>query len=283
MKAPSETNLQTNSAFYSVSSKVWNGKAWKIWPDFHFYALGSCCPPCFTGLVDRKRKARVNRQLSPTPQRDQLFPAQAVRSLVQSWHTGPSNAAGGERVPLSQPIWFGNLLGRAASTSSPFASAVVAMARNPKEPFSPPQSSLNLLPPTSSAQLSSRSQSRTYQCRPKYKQQEILPMNGECRNHPSTASSRDRFHPLLFQTPSFIPPLACFGFVFFPPYDVLYRFEEGWLQEADVAILRLRSILDKQMYEGFLIVWLSCVDYMFATGFSLFSTSWSALGLHVLF
>lgn len=153
MKAPSETNLQTNSALYSVSSKAWNGKTWKIWPDFHFYALGSCCPPCFPGLVDRKRKARVNRQVSPTPQRDQLFPAQAGRSLAQSWRTGPSNAAGGERVPLSQPIWFRNLLGRAASTSSPFASAAVVMARNPKEPFSPPQSSLNLLPPTSSAQL----------------------------------------------------------------------------------------------------------------------------------
>lgn len=153
VKSPSETKLQTNSTLHSISSKVWNGKAWKIWPAFHFYSLGSCCLPCFTGLVDLKRKARANRQLSPTLQRDRLFPGRAVHSLVQSLQTGLSNAAGGERAPLSQPIWFGNLLVRAASTSSPFASASVVMARNPEELFALPQSSLNLLPPTSSAQL----------------------------------------------------------------------------------------------------------------------------------
>lgn len=145
--------LQTNSTVSSISSKVWNGIAWKIWPDFYFYTLGSCGLPRFTGLVDLKRKAIVNRQLSPTLQWDQLFPARAVRSLVPSSHTGLSNAAGGERAPLSQPIWFGNLLVRAASISPPFASAFVVTARNPEELFSPAQSSLNLLPSTSSAQL----------------------------------------------------------------------------------------------------------------------------------
>ena len=153
VKAPSKTKLQTNSTLSSISSKVWNGRAWKIWPDFHFYTLGSCCLPSFTGLVDLKRKAIVNRQLSLTLQWDQLFPARAVHSLVQSLHRELSDAAGGERAPLSQPIWFGNLLVKAASISSLFASAFVVTARNPEELFSPLQSSLNLLPPTSSAQL----------------------------------------------------------------------------------------------------------------------------------
>lgn len=213
--APSESKLQTNSALYSISSKAWNGKAWKIWPDFHFYTLGSCCLPCFTGLVDLKRKAGVNRQLSSTLQRDQLLPGLAVHSLVQSLQTGLSNAAGGERAPLSQPIWFRNLLVRAASASSPFGQAFVVTARNPEELFSPPQSSLTEF--ASSHQLStisSRSQSCTYRCWPKYKQQETLHMNGECRNHLSTASSGDRFHPIFFQTPGFIPPLAWFWLCF---------------------------------------------------------------------
>jgi len=59
VKAPSETKLQTSSKLSSTSSKVWNGSAWKIWPDFHFYTLGSCCLPHFTGLVDLKRHSSV--------------------------------------------------------------------------------------------------------------------------------------------------------------------------------------------------------------------------------
>jgi len=85
------------------------------------------------------------------------------------------------------------------------------MARNPEGLFSPPQSSLNLLPPTSSAQsvaevnhaVTSAGQNA---CNGK------LQMNGECRNHLSIASSGDKFHPAFFQTPSFIPPLAWFWF-----------------------------------------------------------------------
>lgn len=58
MKAPSEMESQTNSMLYAISSKVWNGKAWKTWPDFHFNALGSCCLPCFTGLLDLEGKSQ---------------------------------------------------------------------------------------------------------------------------------------------------------------------------------------------------------------------------------
>lgn len=127
-------------------------------------------------------------------------------------HTGLSNAAEGEEGPLLQPIWFRNLSVKAANISSPFALVLVVTARNPEEPLSPPQ----LTEFASSHQLS-RSQSCTYQCWSKYKQHETLHMNGECQNYLSTRSSDDRFHPIFFQTPSFIPPLACFCFCFLSP------------------------------------------------------------------
>lgn len=68
--------------------------------------------------------------------------------------------------------------------------------------------------------ISSRSQSCTYQHWPKYSSFALLEtqcVKGKCRNNLNTSASSDRFHPVLFQTLSFIPPLACFCFCFRSP------------------------------------------------------------------
>lgn len=152
VKIPCKTKLRTTTVFYCFSMKRWNGRSWEIWPGSRYYSLGTCSLPPFTRLADLQMKVKLSRQLfSQTPEWDQLSPAQAVHSLVPSTHPGLSDAAGGAPAPLSQPICFRNLF-RVPSTSSLFASAFVVKARNPEELLSPSQSSLNLLPPTSSAQ-----------------------------------------------------------------------------------------------------------------------------------
>lgn len=153
VKAPSETKLQTNSTLtllHLEQSMEW--KSLENLARFSFLRSGELLSPSL------HRACRAEKESNS---QQAAFTHSSLRPAIPSagcTFTGAEFAHRAERrcwrrTSSTQPIWFGNLLVRAASTFSPFASAFVVTARNPEELFSPPQSSLNLLPPTSSAQL----------------------------------------------------------------------------------------------------------------------------------
>jgi len=145
-------------------------------------------------------------QLACTPLSDISCSQWATHSVVHSMHTR-LNGAAGKTAPLSWPICWRNLLFRAASTSALFLFAV--KARYPEKLLSPSQSSLNLLPPTSSVQSVS-AVSHALTSAGWSTSNRKLHTGGECHHHLSTMSSSDRFHPPHLQSPSFVPPSACF-------------------------------------------------------------------------